>query len=81
MVDCKKSRRLLESVENILLVLVLDRTARDRVLLDQLLTSAENIIKELKNGGSVGCSDYSLIEFMIWSNMSLIQDPEHPLFW
>jgi len=47
----------------------LDRPARGEALLDLLLTSAEEIIKEVKNGGTLSCSDYALIEFMILRNM------------
>lgn len=66
-----ESRKLLESTENNFLVQVLDRTARNKVLMDQLLTSAEDIIKELENGSSRGCHDYSLTEFVMLSNMGL----------
>jgi len=40
-------------------------------LLDLLLTSAEEIIKGIKGGGSLGCSDCALVEFVILRNVDL----------
>ena len=79
MVGCKQSRRHLESVEDNFLVQLLDREARGEALLDLVLTSAENIIKRVEVGGSLGCSDHILDEFLISKNMDLAkrrQDPE-----
>ena len=69
--SCKQSRRLLESINDNILVQVLERLTRDEVLLDLVLTSAEEIIKDIKIGGSLGCSDHALVEFMPWRNVSL----------
>ncbi|KAK4810483.1 hypothetical protein QYF61_004263 [Mycteria americana] len=38
---------------------------RGDVLLDLLLTNAEELLGEVKIGGSLGCSDHALVEFMI----------------
>ena len=43
----KQSRRLLESVEDNFLVQILDKMTRSKVLLDLVLTSAEEIIEEV----------------------------------
>lgn len=45
---CKQTGRLLESIEGNFLVQALDRTNRGEVLLDLVLTNAEEIIKELR---------------------------------
>ena len=71
MVGCKQSRRHLESVEDNFLVQLLDREARGEALLDLVLTSAENIIKRVEVGGSLGCSDHVLLESVIMRNMDL----------
>ena len=39
--------------------------ARGEALLDLLFTSAEELIGEVKTGGSLGCSDHALVEFSI----------------
>ena len=49
----------------------MDRPSRGEVLLDPVLISAEEIVKEVKIGGSLGCSDHALIEFVIVKNMGL----------
>ena len=41
------------------------------MLLDLVLTSAEELIKEVKIGGSLSCSDYALVEFVISRYMGL----------
>ena len=38
---------------------------RGEALLDLLLTNVEEIINGVKVGGSLGCSDHALVEFMI----------------
>lgn len=42
-----------------------------RTLLDLVLTNTDELIKEVKTGGSLGCSDHALVEFVILRNMSL----------
>ena len=53
--SCKRSRKLLESTDDNFLVQVLDRLTGGEVLLDLLLTNAEEIIKDVNIGGSLGC--------------------------
>jgi len=48
-----------------------DRPDRIEVLLDLVLTDMEEIIKEVKIGDSLGCSDHALVEFMISRNVGL----------
>ena len=45
---CKQSKRLLESIGDYFLVQVLDIPTRSEALLDLLLSSAKEIIKEIK---------------------------------
>ena len=40
-------------------------------MLDLVLTSVEEIIKDIKIGGSLGCSNHAMIEFMISGNMGM----------
>jgi len=65
MMTCKQFRRLLESIDDNLLVQVLDTSTRGEVLLDLVLTHTEEIIKEVKIKGNLGCSDHALAEFVI----------------
>lgn len=62
---CKQSRTPLECLEDNLLVQVLDKPTRGEALLDLVLASAEELIKQAKVGGSLGCSDSALVEFVI----------------
>ena len=72
MTTCKQPRRLLDSIDNNILVQLLGRSTRGEVLLDLLLTSVEEIIKEVKIRGNLGCNDHVLIESMIlkYANLS-----------
>ena len=38
---------------------------RGEVSLDLMLTNAEEVIKEVKIGGSLGCTDHVLVMFLI----------------
>ena len=71
MASCKRSRRLVESIDDNFLVQVVDRPTRGEVLLDLLLTNAEEIIKDVNVGGSLGCSDHALVKFVILRNVGL----------
>eukprot|EP00076_Gallus_gallus_P031122 XP_015155904.2 uncharacterized protein LOC107055427 [Gallus gallus] len=69
--SCKRSRRLVESIDDNFLVQVVDRPTRGEALLDLLLTNAEEIIKDVNVGGSLGCSDHALVEFVISRDVDL----------
>jgi len=60
-----------ESIDDNFLVQVFDRPIRGEALLDLLLTNAEENIKGSNVGGSLGCSDYALVEFMISRDVGL----------
>lgn len=62
---CKQSRGILDSTEDNVLVQELDKPTRSDSLLDQVLTSAEKMIKEIKIGVNLGCSDHALIEMIL----------------
>lgn len=42
-------------------------------LLDLMLTGVEELIKEIKTGGILGCSDHALLEFVISRNKGLVR--------
>ena len=52
-------------------VQVVDRPTRGEALLDLLLTNAEETIKGVNVGGSLGCSDHALVEFVISRDVCL----------
>ena len=62
---------ILEPVEDKFLVQVIDGSTRGEALLDLVLTNAEESIREVKIGGSLGCSDHALVEFVILKNAGL----------
>lgn len=47
------------------------RQNKGEALLDLLLTDAEELIRQVKIGGSLGCSNHALVEFLILRNMGL----------
>jgi len=57
-VGCKQSWRLLEFFEDGFLFQVLDRTIRRKVLLNLVFTRVEEIMKEVKSGGSLHWEDH-----------------------
>lgn len=71
MESCKLSRKFLKLIEDKFLVQLLNKLTRGEVLLDLVLTNAEGLIKEIKIGGNLGCSDHALVELMISINMGL----------
>lgn len=68
---CSQSKRLLECAEDTLLVQVLDKSIRGEALLHLVLTKVEELIKDYRIGGSLGCSDNDLGEFVISRNTDL----------
>jgi len=71
MVRGRQSRRFLDSIEDNFLVQVIDGPTRAEALLGLVLTNAEESIREVKIGGSLGCSDHALVEFVILKNADL----------
>ena len=67
----RQSRRFLESTEDIFLVQLIDRPTRGEALPDLVLINADESIREVKIGGSLGCSDRALVEFVILKNAGL----------
>ena len=67
----RQPKRFLESVEDNLLVQVIDGPIRGEALPDLVFTNAEESIREVKMGGSLGCSDHALVEFVILKNAGL----------
>ncbi|KAK4815291.1 hypothetical protein QYF61_026196 [Mycteria americana] len=65
----KKSRRLLECMEDNFLSQVIDSPTRGDVILDLLVTNTSEQIGDVKIGGSLGCSDRALVEFAVLRDM------------
>ncbi|TRZ08196.1 hypothetical protein HGM15179_018912 [Zosterops borbonicus] len=72
MATCWQSRRLLECMDNNFLSQVIDSTTREDVLLDLLVTNASELIRNVKIGGSLGCSDHTLVEFAVLRDMGQV---------
>lgn len=60
----KQSRRFLESVADSFFTQVMDEPTRQGALLDLSLMNKEELIRELKADGNLGCS-VQLVEFKI----------------
>ena len=74
MVRGQQSRKLLEPIDNIFLIHILDRPTRSQALPDQVLIAMEEIIKDIKIGSRLGCSDHVLAEFTISRNTCLAKN-------
>ena len=61
----------MESIDDNFLVQVLDRPTSGEALLGLPLTNAEEIIKGVNVGGSLGCSNHGLVEFVISRDVGL----------
>jgi len=61
----RQSRRLLECIGDNFLSQVIDSPTRGGVILDLLVTNVSELIGDLKTGGSLGCSDHALVQFMV----------------
>lgn len=73
MVDNKISQQFLECVEDNFLTQVLDKLSIEEAFLDLILISAEELIKEIKLGDSLGSSDHTLVEFVMLRRMGLFK--------
>lgn len=67
-VSWKQSRRLLECMKDNFIIQVIDSPTR-KVPLDLLLTNMEELIRCVKPGRSLGCSDHAQMEFTILTGM------------
>ncbi|GAB0190824.1 ras GTPase-activating protein 1-like [Grus japonensis] len=68
-VSCRQSRKLLEYIEDNFLSQVTDSPIRGYVILDLMVTNASELMKDIKIGGSLGCSDHALVEFTVLREM------------
>jgi len=60
--SCMQSRRLLECVKDNLLIQVINSSIKKETLLDLFLLNMDELIIDVKTGGSLGCSDHALVE-------------------
>ena len=65
-----RSRQFLQCIEDNFLMQVVEEPTRGGALLDLILTNKEGLVKEVKVGGSLGCSDHEMVEFEILSGGS-----------
>ncbi|GAB0203805.1 hypothetical protein GRJ2_002846100 [Grus japonensis] len=64
--SCRQSRRILECIEDNFLSQVIDR-------MDLLVTNASKLVRDVKIGGSLGCSDHALVEFAVLRDMGQVK--------
>ena len=63
--SCRQSSRFIACIEDNFLSQVIDTPTRGDVILDLMVTNASELIGDIKTGGSLGCSDHSLVEFTL----------------
>ncbi|KAF4803652.1 hypothetical protein TURU_014342 [Turdus rufiventris] len=77
--DCKQDCGSCDQIDELLYLVAelqeeeLDKPNRGEALLDLVLTAADEPIKEVKTGGSLGCSNRALIEFVISRIVTLVR--------
>jgi len=71
--SCRQSRRLLECIEDNFLSQVRYTPTRGDAILDQMVTSASELISDIKIGGSLGCSGHTLVEFAVLRGMGQVK--------
>jgi len=62
-VSCRQSKRLLECIKDSFLNQIIDSPTTENVILDLMVTNTSELISDVKIGGSLGCSDYILVDF------------------
>ena len=55
----------MEFIKNNFLIQLIDRPTRE-ALLDLLLSNTDELRRVVKIGGSLGCSDHTLVEFTVF---------------
>lgn len=60
--SCRQSRNLLECIENNFLSYAIVSPTRGYLLLDLLFTNTSELIRDIKIGGRLGCTDHALVE-------------------
>ncbi|PKU32580.1 nedd4-binding protein 2-like 2 [Limosa lapponica baueri] len=63
--SCRQSRRFLECLDNNFLGQEIDSPTQGFAILDLIVTNASELIRDVKIGGSLGCSDHALVEFTV----------------
>jgi len=72
-VSCRQSRRLLECIEDNFLSQVVGSPTKGNVILDLLLTSANELIVDIRIGDCPGCSDHAMVEVMLQRDMGQVK--------
>jgi len=63
-VSSRQPRRFLECTEDHFLSEIIDTPAQGDAIPDLMLTSASELLGDVKTGGSLGCSDHALVRDM-----------------
>ena len=63
--SCRQSRRFLEYTNNNFLNQVTDTPAQGDAIFNLMVTNASELISDIKIGGSMHCSDHTLVEFTL----------------
>jgi len=69
----RQSRRFLECIEDNFLSQIIDTPTQGDAILDLMLTNASELIGDVKTGGSLGCSDHSLVELTVLRDMGKVR--------
>ncbi|KAM6317421.1 uncharacterized protein O3Q21_008449 [Podargus strigoides] len=68
--SCRQSKRLLECLDDNFLTQKPDSPTQGEAILDLMVTNVSEFIRDVKIGGSLGCSDHALLQFTVLRCMS-----------
>jgi len=72
--SCRRFRRFLECIEDDFLSQVSNTPTRGvPAILDLMIINASELIGAVKTGGSLGCSDHTLVEFTVLRDMGKVR--------
>jgi len=79
-VSCRPSRRFLECIEDNFLGQIIDSPTQGDAILDLMVTNASELISDTKIGGSLCCSDHTLVEFTVLKDVTGEEYSQDPKF-
>lgn len=71
--SCRGSRRFLEYLEDNFFSKVIDSPTRWDTILDLMVSKASELISDVKNGGSLGCSHHTVVRFAALKDMGHVK--------
>ena len=67
--SCRQGKRFLQCIEDNFLSQVREGPISSDAILDLILTNANELIGNIRIGGSLDCNEHAILEFMLWRDM------------